>query len=63
MPNPPTKRAARSEKISQSQFGSITSKGSGLAKVRDDNLMKVVAWYDNERNYSNRTGVVAAKGL
>ncbi|MGH9438892.1 MAG: type I glyceraldehyde-3-phosphate dehydrogenase, partial [Terriglobia bacterium] len=39
----------------------------GLTKVMDGNLVKVVAWYDNEWGYSNRIvdliEFVAQKGL
>jgi glyceraldehyde 3-phosphate dehydrogenase len=38
-----------------------------LTKVLDGNLLKVVAWYDNEWGYSNRVVdlaiFLAAKGL
>jgi glyceraldehyde 3-phosphate dehydrogenase len=40
---------------------------AGFTKVIDGNLVKVVAWYDNEWGYSCRVrdliGFVAGKGL
>ena len=40
---------------------------AGLTKVMDGNLVKVVAWYDNEWGYSSRVvdliGFLAQKGL
>jgi glyceraldehyde 3-phosphate dehydrogenase len=40
---------------------------SGLTKVLDGNLLKVVSWYDNEWGYSNRVvdliNFLAEKGL
>jgi glyceraldehyde 3-phosphate dehydrogenase len=40
---------------------------AGLTKVLDGNLLKVVAWYDNEWGYSSRVvdliALLAQKGL